>query len=69
MIVGEALIRAHRAEPEVIQRLPDHRRIIGFRNVLVHEYGDVDLDIVWDAVVTDLPVLRAEVAALLLAAD
>jgi uncharacterized protein with HEPN domain len=25
----------------------------------------LDLDIVWDAVVTDLPVLRAEVATLL----
>ena len=31
--------------------------IRGMRNVVVHDYGNVALDIVWDAAVNDLPVL------------
>jgi uncharacterized protein with HEPN domain len=27
----------------------------GMRNFLIHEYGDVDLGIVWDTVQTNLP--------------
>ena len=29
----------------------------GMRNLLIHEYGDVDLHTVWDTVKNDLPVL------------
>jgi len=33
--------------------------VTGLRNILVHEYDDVDLTIVWDAVQADLPPLIA----------
>jgi uncharacterized protein with HEPN domain len=39
--------------------------IAAFRNVLVHDYLGVDLDIVWDVVERDLPGLKQAVAALL----
>ena len=29
--------------------------MIGMRNLLIHHYGDVDLEIVWDTVQRDLP--------------
>lgn len=39
--------------------------IIGMRNILVHEYDSVDIDIVWDVVQNELPTLKREIQALL----
>jgi uncharacterized protein with HEPN domain len=64
-IIGEALVRLRRIAPDVIALLPDVPEIIGFRNVLVHAYGDVDSKEVWGTVENDLPRLRAAVANLL----
>lgn len=49
------------------QRHPeiDWRKIAGFRNVIVHDYLGIDLDIVWGIVEQDLPVLRRTVDAML----
>ena len=35
------------------------RAISGFRNIIVHAYLGVDLDMVWQVVSSDLPVLQA----------
>ena len=45
--------------------MTDYRRVIAFRNILVHGYAQVDDRLVWDIVETRLPALRREVAALL----
>ena len=37
----------------------------GMRSVLIHGYLDVDLDVVWDTVVKDLPVFKKQIAGLL----
>lgn len=34
------------------------KRIVGFRNFLIHEYFGVDLELVWDIVDTKLPFLK-----------
>ena len=37
----------------------DWRAISGFRNILVHDYlGGVDLELIWQVVVTELPKLK-----------
>ena len=40
-------------------------KIIGMRNVLTHNYFEIDLDIVWVAIVDDIPALRLKVDAIL----
>jgi uncharacterized protein with HEPN domain len=44
------------AHPEI-----EWRRLAAFRNILVHEYLGVDLEIVWQIVERDLPTLEAAV--------
>ncbi|MEK7477172.1 MAG: DUF86 domain-containing protein [Candidatus Coatesbacteria bacterium] len=64
-IVGEALSRLVRLDESAASRISQHRRIISFRNILVHGYAQVDDHLVWDIAMTHLPMLREEVAALL----
>lgn len=47
-IVGEALNRLSRTDPNVAGEVPDLARIVAFRNILVHGYATVDDEIVWD---------------------
>ena len=63
--IGEALNQLDRISPELAQRIPDARRIIGFRHKLVHDYDDIDSEAVWSAAVNDLPGLRQAVRSLL----
>lgn len=39
--------------------------IVGMRNRITHAYFDLDLEAIWDAVKQDLPVLKAQVEAIL----
>jgi|SRR3972149_2271541 len=64
-IVGEALSQLARVDKDVASMISEYRRIIAFRNILVHGYADVDDRLVWDIIETKLPALRREVAALL----
>ncbi|HMA87309.1 MAG TPA: HepT-like ribonuclease domain-containing protein [Burkholderiales bacterium] len=64
-IVGEALARLQKEDPGSAVRIPEHRKIIAFRNIIIHGYADVDDRIVWGVVEADLPKLRIAVAQLL----
>lgn len=64
-IIGEALNRLIKLDPSFEPRITDARRIVDFRNILIHAYDVVDEHVVWDIVEQKLPILRREVAALL----
>lgn len=64
-IMGEALSRRSRTDATVAGQITGARRIIAFRNILIHGYDAVDDEIFWDVVETHLPLLRQEVEALL----
>ncbi len=64
-IIGEALAQLARIDEALAERIAEHRRIIAFRNILIHGYAQVDDRLVWDVVESKLPTLQREVAALL----
>jgi uncharacterized protein with HEPN domain len=57
--IGEAATRVSLEGRELTRGLP-WPQIVGMRNRLVHVYFDVDLDLVWEVIVRDLPVLVRE---------
>jgi uncharacterized protein with HEPN domain len=59
-IVGEAMLRLERDDPETVNRLSDYRKVIGFRNRLVHGYDTTDSRLVWEIIQTSLPLLKHE---------
>jgi uncharacterized protein with HEPN domain len=64
-IIGEALGRLLEIAPELSERISDTRRIIAFRNRLIHGYASVADDIVWGILEGNLPKLKEEVQRLL----
>lgn len=68
-IIGEALNRLSKVNPDLAQRVPDLRAIIGFRNVLIHGYAAVDHGRVWRIRETVLSPLKAIVSELLAELD
>ena len=67
-IIGEALARLAKVDPVVAEQVSDFRRIVAFRNILVHGYATVDDRIVWGVVEASLPGLMQSVDALLASA-
>ncbi len=64
-IVGEAVARLSRLDSSLVARITDYRRIVSFRNILIHGYAQVDDRLVWDLIEGKLPQLQREVSALL----
>jgi len=55
-IIGEA---ARRLSPQAQKTFPEipWKLVTAMRNILIHDYDDVDLDIVWETAQRDLPPL------------
>ena len=64
-IIGEALNRLGRIDPDAAADIEDCAKIIAFRNMLIHGYSAVDSRVVWDIVKTHLPRLEASVQKML----
>ena len=64
-IIGEALAQLAKLDPALGAQIGEHRRIISFRNILIHAYAEVDDRLVWDVIETHLPGLRKRAAELL----
>ena len=64
-IIGEALNQALGLDSEISNRISNIRRIIAFRNRLIHGYATVSPTIVWGIVSNDIPILLSEVRSLM----
>lgn len=54
-ILGEAAGQLAKLDATLAEQIPDYRRLVAFRNVLIHGYADVDDELVWDLLQTRLP--------------
>jgi uncharacterized protein with HEPN domain len=64
-IIGEALNQLSKVAPQATGQIPEARRIIAFRNILIHGYAVLDHQIVWRVIHDHLPPLMVAVERLL----
>ena len=74
-LVIDAVIRNLEIIGEATKRIPNHvkekapdiewKKIAGLRDILIHEYFGVDLEIIWDIVKNKLPTLNKRVIQIL----
>jgi uncharacterized protein with HEPN domain len=67
-LIQDAVIRNFEIIGEAVKRLSENfrsqnenvpwRQVAGFRDILIHEYFGVSLELVWQTVLTDLPKLK-----------
>ncbi len=53
-LIGEASKRLSNVFINKHNNIP-WKKVIGLRNIVIHEYSDVDLDIIWDIVTKNIP--------------
>jgi uncharacterized protein with HEPN domain len=74
-IIQDAVVRNLQVMAESSKRISDERKnrhlevnwqeISGFRNILVHDYLGVDLELVWNIVTNELPGLETAILIML----
>lgn len=64
-IIGET---ANHISEDTLQEAPeiDWRKIIAFRNFIVHEYFGVDLELLWGIIKINLPPLKISIKRMLI---
>ena len=70
----DAVCRRLEVIGEAANRLPDEFKsqyslipwyqIVGMRNVLIHEYDSIDLDLVWETIQRDIPKLEEHIKSI-----
>lgn len=68
-IVGEAVSQSTRHFPEIEESIGSARQIVGLRTPIVHEYPQVDTEIVWAIVQNEVPLLLESSKSLLKEAE
>jgi uncharacterized protein with HEPN domain len=63
-VIGEATARLSQEFRDQYSHI-EWRDIVAFRNILVHSYFSVKLDIVWETVQHDVPTLRRQIVRIL----
>jgi uncharacterized protein with HEPN domain len=60
-VIGEA---AKNVPDEMRAKIAvDWKKMAGLRDILIHEYFGIDLEIIWDIVENKIPTLRREVSS------
>ena len=57
--IGEAALQV---DPAIKEKYPEveWQEAVKFRNVLIHNYGNIDLSLVWFALTEDIPTLKRQ---------
>jgi uncharacterized protein with HEPN domain len=67
-VIGEATKRLSQALRDENPEIP-WRRMTGFRDVLIHDYLNLNLHLIWKTIEDDLPSLKPQIEAVLQALD
>jgi uncharacterized protein with HEPN domain len=62
-IIGEALNRVLKSEPHL--PISNSRKIVNLRNIIIHQYYEVEYNRVWSIMKNVLPVLEKEIKEIL----
>jgi uncharacterized protein with HEPN domain len=72
-MVVDAVIRNFEIIGEAVKKIPSEVRnkypsvewknIAGFRDVLAHDYFGIDIHIVWQTIIEDIPLLKKQISA------
>ena len=55
------MVNILRTEPTI--DITDARKIKGLRNIIAHQYYEIDYDKIWNVILNDIPLLEAEIKA------
>jgi len=74
-LVQDGVVRNLEIIGEAVKNIPDDikkqkngiewRKIIGLRDILIHAYFGIDVDIVWDIIKNKIPELKTEIILML----
>ena len=64
-IIGEAMSKLHKTGSDMAESIADYRKMIAFRNVLIHGYATIEPLIVWGVIESSLENLIEQVTAIL----
>ncbi|MGQ0445021.1 MAG: HepT-like ribonuclease domain-containing protein [Beijerinckiaceae bacterium] len=66
-VIGEAARQIQKRAPEFVMAYPELPwvEMWGIRNKMIHDYFDVDVNIVWSTIKDDLPRLKQQIDGLL----
>ncbi len=67
-IIGEAASHVSQEYRDTVPQIP-WRSVIGMRNFLIHEYFQLDFDVLWNVATNNVPKLIAQLEPLLAEAD
>ncbi|MBU4332309.1 DUF86 domain-containing protein [Patescibacteria group bacterium] len=63
-VIGEAVNNIPQEFRKKYHQIP-WKDIVGMRNILIHEYFEINLERVWETVEEDLPILKKEILKIL----
>lgn len=63
-IIGEA---GNKIPAKIRKELPEisWKEIIGIRNKIIHEYFDLNIDVIWNTILIDIPKLKGQINKIL----
>ena len=64
-IIGEAIAKLHKVDATTAEQIPEYRKIIAFRNILIHGYASIENATVWGVIEADLEPLKSAVSMML----